>query len=255
MGALERFPSQLEGDLLSVLHNNVTMKTKRMRWLVCALVIGSLPAAISAQVTPTSSTELPVSGVTLPFFVDDGHDNLVTTVTASDLTIVDGKKPAQQVAAVQAAKELPLRLGVLIDTSKSQAGSKLYGPMLAAVSDLVHQLLVGDDDKVFVVSFASVPNGTRFMNRDEMHKFKLSLTPGGGTALYDAVVLACAERMKTEAPNPSRRVLIVLSDGDDNVSHVPRARAIAAAQNSGTVIFAVSTDEMKVGSSCREIQC
>ena len=93
------------------------------------------------------------------------------------------------------------------------------------------------------------------MNSDELLKFKIDLAPGGGTALYDAVYVACAKRMQSDSTQPARRVLVVLSDGDDNLSHVNRNETIAMAQKTGTVIFAVSTSEnpiANVGSATLE---
>ena len=81
------------------------------------------------------------------------------------------------------------------------------------------------------------------MNKDELVKSKIDLTTGGGTALFDAVSFACKERMQADPTLPARRVLIILSDGGDNASHVNHDEAIAAAQKAGTVIFAVSTSE------------
>ena len=139
-----------------------------------------------------------------------------------------------------------------IDTSNSQGSSGLYAPGVRAASDFLSQVLSGPDDKVFIVSFASVPNGTSFMNRDELMKFKVNLSPGGGTALYDAINLACAQRMKADLTQPARRVLVILSDGDDNMSPVTRGGTIAAAQGAGTVIFTISTGKQPQGDKVLE---
>lgn len=97
------------------------------------------------------------------------------------------------------------------------------------------------------MSFSAIPNVSPFMNRDELVKFKINLTPGGATAIHDAVYVACNDRMQNDPTEPARRVLVVLSDGGDNLSHFTRDEAIATAQKSGTVIFAVSTSENPYG--------
>jgi hypothetical protein len=109
---------------------------------------------------------------------------------------------------------MPLRLGLLIDTSDSQKGNPLYASGVKAASQFSGQLLNGADDKVFILGFAAISDPTGFMNRDELSKFTFNLHPAGGglgTALYDAVSLAST---------------------DD---------AIAAAQAVGAMIFTVST--------------
>ena len=138
---------------------------------------------------------------------------------------------------------------VPIDTSNSERQSGLYQPGVQATSELVSQILEAPEDRVFVVNVAAIPDVSGFMSRDEFLKFKTDLTPGGGTALFDAVYVACKERMQADPTQPARRVLVILSDGRDNMSHVTRDRAIAAAQKARTVIFAVSTGENPNGSS------
>ena len=210
----------------------------------CALAIAVLSIATIAQVGPTnSSAEKEAPAVSEPFFADYGHGKPAHGIKPADLTILDNKKPPLSVAAVRTAQELPLRLGVLIDTSNSQRSSRLYQPGIRAVSNLLNQMVVGADDKVFMVNFASKPDGTDFMNRSELIKYKTNLIPGGGTALYDALYFAARSRMKGDPTWPARRALIVLSDGDDNLSHVTHDIAIAAAQEARAVVFAVSTSE------------
>lgn len=217
------------------------MKSNWWKWLVFAVSVASLACLVSAQVGPSGSAEKSVGAVTVPFLVDDGHGNSMAEISPNDLTILDDKKPAQRVIAVHTAKDMPLRLGVLIDTSGSQAHSALFEQGVKAASDFLIQELSSSGDRAFIVVFSAVPKGTGFMSKDELDKIRVKISPGGGTALYDAINLACTERMKTDSTQPARRILMLLSDGDDNLSHVNREAAVAAAQNSGTVIFAVST--------------
>jgi Ca-activated chloride channel family protein len=180
--------------------------------------------------------------VTVPLLVDDGHGGPVSGLTPSDLSILDNTKPPQSVVALQAAKEMPLRIGLLIDTSNSQAKSDLYQPGVRAALNFLDQVLSGPDDKAFIVNASSDVRATDFLNRDRLVKLKVDTTPGGGTALYDAIYFSCRERMKPDTAQPARRVLVLLSDGEDNLSHVRRVDTIAAAQDTGTLIFSVSTE-------------
>jgi len=184
--------------------------------------------------------------VNIPFFAEEGHGKLRKGITLADLSILDDGKPPQSVVAIQTANELPLRLGVLIDTSNSQRASRLYRPGVAAINDLLSRALNGPEDKVFIVNFSSTVQATGFMGKDELLKFNTNANPGGATAFFDAVYFACKDRMEADATQPARRVLVVLSDGGDNLSHVNHDEAITAALRAGAVIFVVSTGEQGV---------
>jgi VWFA-related protein len=183
--------------------------------------------------------------------VEDGHGVPVSGLAPSDLSILDNKKPPQSVVSLRTAKQMPLQLGLLIDTSSSQAGSDLYLPGLKAASAFVNQALIGPDDRAIIMTFSAATNASGFMDRDELRQFKVDATPGRGTALYDAVYFSCRQRMKGDPVQTARRVLIVISDGEDNLSHVTPREAIAAALEGGTVIFAVSTDTARAGIETR----
>jgi VWFA-related protein len=69
------------------------------------------------------------------------------------------------------------------------------------------------------------------------------LRPGGGTALFDAVYTACRDKQLTErGPEPVRKALVLLSDGDDNQSRVRPDEAIKMCQRAETIIYAISTN-------------
>jgi len=70
------------------------------------------------------------------------------------------------------------------------------------------------------------------------------LHDGGGTALYDAIYRACHDKLlKEQSDRPTRKALIILSDGDDNQSEYTQAQAIEMAQRSEVIIYAISTDD------------
>ncbi len=219
------------------------MKLQLLRWV---FVLTTIPVGVAA-VAQVPSTELPAGSqpptVSVPFLAEDGHGHPIATITQADLSILDNKKPPQSIVAIRTAKEVPLRLGVLIDTSNSERFSALYRPGLHAASDFLQQVLNAPDDRVFIESFDNAPNASGFMTRDALLKFRTSLNPGGATALFDAVYFACNDRMIGDPIHPARRVLVILGDGGDNLSNVDQEKAIAAAQKAGTVIFAVSTSE------------
>lgn len=208
------------------------------------LLTASLCTIAVAQ-TPTEGGAT-ASSVTVPFFVNDSHGEAVGGISPSEIVVFDNKKP-QSILGIRTAAQLPLRLGILIDTSTSEAHSGVYRAAVESIHDLLKDMLRPPDDRAFVLTFDTVPNATSLMTPDQAANFKIDLALGGGTALYDSVYLACDERMKVDAISPARRVLVVLSDGVDNSSRVNHDQAIAAAQAAGTVIFAISTIDSPSG--------
>ncbi len=201
-----------------------------------------LSVAALGQSTPTRSDAQQPS-VNLPFFVTDRDNSPVTDIKQGDLTILERKTP-RSMLSLKRGSELPLRLGVLIDTSSSERWSSLYKPEVKAAESLLHQILIGLNDRVFVAGFSAFPQKpSEFMNKDQFLTYKVDLTPGGGTAIFDAIAFACKQRMNVDAAQPARRVLILLSDGEDNLSHITHKDAVAAALEAGVVIFAVSTGD------------
>jgi Ca-activated chloride channel family protein len=193
------------------------------------------------QASPASSTK--PDPVTVAFFAW-GHDkHPYPDLKLDDLTILDNKQPVRSIISLKKGSELPLSIGLLVDASGSQRSSELYQPGLRAAMDFQNRMLKGPGDRVFVVKVTVIPEASEFMSRAQFANFKLNITPEGGTALYDGVGLACDSWVKSDDLEASRRVLIVLSDGDDNLSHISRETAIEKALQAGVVIFSVSTED------------
>src|SRR6202040_786141 len=101
-------------------------------------------------------------------------------------------------------------------------------------------------DKAFVVGF----NGHSQMMQEFTDNGALlaaavhRLQDGGGTALYDAIYRACHDNLiKDHEDHPSRRAIVVVSDGEDNQSELSEAQAIEMAQRAEVIIYAISTDD------------
>ena len=222
-----------------------------------AVVIAALAflSGISVgQSTPPGSPLSKSPSVTISFFVEDGHGNAsAKSVAPADLSVLDKEKHQQTILSMRTAKDLPLRIGVLIDSSGSAGHSDLYGPAVQAAFDFLKQEMSGPDDKGFLVQFTDIAAATEFFTKDEISKLQVSLVTRGGTALYDAVNGACRERMKPDPVQPARRVLLILSDGEDNSSRITRNQAIAVAQAMNTVLFALNTGTFIENSKGRKV--
>jgi Ca-activated chloride channel family protein len=100
-------------------------------------------------------------------------------------------------------------------------------------------------DQAFVVGFDATPEVTQDFTDDteKLAQGVRALRPGGGTALYDAVYYACRDKLLKQPHNgPTRRAIILLSDGEDNQSHVTREEAIEMAQRAEAILYTISTN-------------
>jgi VWFA-related protein len=153
--------------------------------------------------------------------------------------ITDQKVPVTG-AGLLTGTDLPLELGVLIDTSNSRRSSNL-GDTLKAINQLVSETIRGKD-RVFLLTFDVTPHMTEWLNKDELQKTTVQVGAGGGTALYDSLAIACQQRLgPRDWTKPTRRALVLVSDGDDNQSRRTRGDAVSEALKSGAVIFTVDT--------------
>ncbi len=191
----------------------------------------------------TNPIKVRVDLVNVIFTVNDKKNHLVIDLTKDDFRVLEDNKP-QTIRFFSRESNLPVRIGLLIDTSNS-IRERLRFEQEAAV-DFLHATLRTAKDLAFVVAF-DVESQLVQDYTDDMDKLSQairSLQAGGGTGLYDAIYSACKEKMLFfPPPEPYlRRVLIVISDGLDNQSEHTREEALAMAQHGEVTIFAISTN-------------
>ena len=184
-----------------------------------------------------------VNEVNVVFTVTDKHGHYVRDLKKEDFKVVDDNKPASEIRSFHAEANLPLDVGLLVDASNS-VRDRFKFEQQAAV-EFLNQTIRPKYDQAFVVGFDVTPEVTQdFTDNTEMLSVGVrSLRPGGGTAMYDALYFACRDKlMKVQHVGPVRRAIILLSDGDDNQSHVTREEAIAMAQRADVIIYTISTN-------------
>jgi len=178
--------------------------------------------------------------VAIPLLVSDSHHR-PTSVTVESLVITDQKTLVTGASLVRGV-DLPLELGVLIDASNSQRSADL-NDILNAAKQFVGESIRGPEDRVFFLNFAATLQATEWLKREQLQSATVKVRIGGGTALYDALVMACKERMgPRDWQKPARRILVLISDGEDNLSHITRDEAASEALRAGAVIFTIDTE-------------
>jgi len=185
-----------------------------------------------------------VNEVNLIFTVTDKHGHFVRDLKESDFSLLDDHMPPAEVYNFTQQSNLPLRVGLLIDTSTS-IRSRFHFEQSAAVEFLL-EVLRPRFDKAFVMGFDVTPDITQSFtnNADLLSTGIRKLSPGGGTALYDAVYTACHDQLlPLYGSEPIRKAIILLSDGDDNQSHATLDDAVKMCQRADTIIYAISTND------------
>src|SRR5208282_4002350 len=207
--------------------------------IVCATIaLVALPGfgpSLRAQ-EPAATVAVDVKVVTLPVTVRDKHGKIVRDLTKDDFTLQEDGRP-QTVKYFSQETNLPLTLGLLVDTSRSQ--DKVLDAERNASRSFLDQMLVQPKDKAFLIHFDRevellqdlTSSHEKLQSALELLKTSSdrersndpndpSNSPsgsgshhGGGTELYDAVYLASNELMKKQ---PGRKAFVILSDGVDH---------------------------------------
>ncbi len=181
--------------------------------------------------------------VNVVFTVTDKHGKRVTDLKQNDFRVVDDNKPPEEIKSFHAETNLPLQVALLIDASNSVRDRFKFEQESAV--EFLNQTVRLRYDRALVVGFDATPEVTQDFtdNTEALAHGVHELRPGGGTALYDAVYFACRDKL-LKAPNntPVRRAIILLSDGEDNLSHVSREEAIEMAQRAEAIIYTISTN-------------
>jgi len=212
------------------------------------LVMGALivPLALAGALYPTALTtstpqssqdtlKVDVALVNVPLSVIDRHGKFIPSLTAKDFLVEeDGRR--QEIKSFAREDELPLTLALLIDTS----------PSVRPVIDEEKQTAVGflesvlrAKDEALVIGFdRSVTLVQDFTdNIRELKRAIDGLEIGSGTSVYDAVYLACDEKLSQET---GRKAIILISDGEDTASKLRFNSALVAAHKSDAVIYGIS---------------
>ena len=184
-----------------------------------------------------------INEVNVVFTVTDKHGKRVTDLKQNDFRIVDDNKAPAEIRSFRAEANLPLQVGLLIDASNSVRDRFKFEQQSAI--EFLNQIIRRGYDQAMVVGFDVTPEVTQDFTDDteKLAHGVRELRPGGGTAMYDALYFACRDKLLKKPQNgPTRRAVILLSDGEDNQSHVTREEAIEMAQRAETIVYTISTN-------------
>jgi len=225
---------------------------------ITLFLIAVQPLRSQQPAAPTFSSEVKV--VNMLATVRDKHGKIVPNLTKDDFTLEEDGKP-QTIRYFSEVTDLPLTLGLLVDTSFSQR--RLLEQERAASKNFLVQVLREGKDKAFVIHFDKevellqdlTSSGQKLeaaldsLNTPQFSHDSGSNSPdpstgsgrgghhdGPGTLLYDSIYLAANELMKKQ---PGRKAVIVLTDGVDRGSKETLESAIESAQRADTVVYTI----------------
>jgi Ca-activated chloride channel family protein len=216
-----------------------------------ALVSGLCPAAANAQ-KPNASPTPPAGSqdsqiepiftrrVRLPITVLDKKGLFVSGLTKADFQVLEDKVPQQiESFSDDVGEALPLYVAVLMDTSSSTLGKLTFERDSAL--DFIQLVVRARRDRALFATFDdSVKLRQDFTDKINLLESAVHAVKelGSKTALYDAIYQVCDEKMRSVQ---GRRVMVVITDGEDTYSRAELADAIDLAQRTETTIFAIST--------------
>ncbi|HXB98783.1 MAG TPA: VWA domain-containing protein [Terriglobales bacterium] len=183
-----------------------------------------------------------VNEVRVVFTVTDRHGHYIKDLKSDDFRVIDDQKPAE-LRSFRSETDLPLQVGLLVDASNS-VRDRFKFEQDAAI-EFLNSIIRPKYDKAFVVGFDATPEVTQDFtdSTEDLSTGVRMLRAGGGTAMYDALYFACRDKLlKQPQTGPVRRAIILLSDGEDNLSHVTREEAIEMAERAEVIVYTISTN-------------
>ncbi len=192
--------------------------------------------------SPNYTIQRTVPEVRLEFTVADEQGRLVHDLSATDIRILDNQTPVKRFDDFARDENLPLRLGIVLDTSDSV--KRVLPDEKAAALNFLDRIMRPQTDRAFVMGFGGdvqmwqTSTADHAQLIDALHRLH---QPGWGTRFYDALYSACSEYL-SHPDNSSlvHRAIVVLSDGDDTQSFRELKDVVAIALRGEIQIYALT---------------
>jgi len=232
----------------------------RIQGLLSLVIVASLVGVLHSQSPPVTAPSVTASGerqnrgqfdvnvLTVPLMVSvtDNKSKTITNLTKDDFRIYEDGR-LQVIKNFVHSNDLPLSIALLVDSSGSVIDKVKFER--DAATDFFFNTVKRKKDRAMVIGFDSTvslltdntPDGfTDEPERlaDAVRKIKA----GGGTSVFDAVYIAAHQKLAHEAGD-RRKLIILISDGDDTASRLTLKEALESAQRNNITIYAISTNK------------
>jgi VWFA-related protein len=239
-----------------------SLKKLVMQCLVTLVACGLASTAMPQEPVQSGQTiKSQVTLVNLFATVRDKNKRIVGDLKQEDFKVLEDNQD-QKISFFSKEVALPITLALLLDTSGSE--QDMLGAIQEAGSAFLHRVL-RKGDEALVMSFDSDVDLLSDFTDDRaqldraVRRSRINIPSGGsiggnpgpigsrqitGTALYDAIYLACSEKLNTEA---GRKAIVIVTDAQDEGSKVKLEEAIEAAQRTDTVIHILLVADPRFG--------
>ena len=213
--------------------------------ITCVIVL-ALHATILPGLPQQTTIRSEVSLVNVYFSALDKKGKPVNGLKAEDFQVLENRVPQKIEFFSETGKrqDMILTIALLIDTSGSVKDKLRHE--VATASEFFREILRPKKDLALIIQFDSEVNLVQDYTQD-LNKLDYALNSvraGGETSLYDAIYLASEEKLRDEA---GRKVMVVISDGEDTASLVSKEEAIESAQKSDALIFGIGVRGRQTG--------
>jgi VWFA-related protein len=222
----------------------------RCRLIIClafaAAILSWCGSGGSAQ-DSQATIRAEVALVNVVFTAVDRNGRPAQGLTADDFEVFENREPQkiEYFSSLGKESDVPLTIALLIDTSGSVKNKLEFEKATAA--EFFKEILRPNKDLALVIQFDSEVNLVQDFTQKQSDLLNAldSLKAGNSTALYDAVFLAADEKLKGEV---GRKVMVVITDGEDTSSKLRKEEAIEAAQKSDVLIYGIGVRSADFGS-------
>jgi VWFA-related protein len=209
-----------------------------------------IPAVVPQAQVPASEQKATLSSV---FGVFDKQDEPIPGLRKEQFSITDDGQPAE-VVAFESSTKIPLRVGILLDSSKSSGG--YLANEKEAATFLAEHVVHSAADRAFVAAFNQGLKIFQDFSSDTggLAQKLDGLKPAGGTAAWDVLDYACREKLKgQQIDGPVRRVIILLSDGNDNMSNLSHEQVLKTALRAGVTIYIIAPEANRAEDTLKKL--
>lgn len=205
--------------------------------LIIFAISGIPQSNVSGQEAETTIRS-EVALVNVFFTAKDKRGRPIRDLKVDDFQVSENRRPQQieYFSELGEKSDVPLTIALLIDTSGSVKEKLEYEKTTAA--EFFKEILRPNQDLALIIQFDSEVVLIQDFTQSQVTLINAldSLRAGNSTSLYDAVYLAAEEKLKHEI---GRKIMVVITDGEDTVSKVSKEEAIEAAQRSDTLIYGI----------------
>ena len=229
-------------------------------WIACGVMmaIAVADARCKAQSADDTKSTIPaykmsvkVDEVAITFHATDANGRPVNDLKLEELRLLEESGAAGKLLSLEAKLDLPIRAGLLMDTSTSMQSHRVRDRLIAM--EYARKILRQKTDEGFVMDFGHSVTLMQPWTHDgealALAAREIALSGADGTALFDAIFEACHGQFGSIDHAASGNFLLLFTDGEDTASHATLQAAVDMCQRSNTAIYAFVASSRDAGGS------